>query len=45
MLIKIFPHIDLSSGKNAKIELFHGEVIPDSYGTFSGWGCTELNFG
>ena len=45
VLIKIFPHIDLSRGMNAKIELFHGVVHPMSYGFFSGWGCMKLSLG
>ena len=38
-VLKITPPININNGVNRKIDLFLGNVPPESYGTFSGWGC------
>ena len=37
-LLKILPPINLIHSPNRKIELHDGHILPNSIGTFSGWG-------
>ena len=42
-LLKIFPPIDLVHSPNRNIELHNGHILPNSYGTISGWGWISLS--
>ena len=42
VLLVIYPAIDLIRSPNRRIELYNGIVPPNSFGTFSGWGCTHI---
>ena len=40
-LLTIIPPIDLIHSLNRKITIFNGNVLPESLGAISGWGCIK----